>query len=171
MDRDLNDYLKIRRNIGAFFHLLMIFIELVIPLYLHGIIHIFYYFLQLSTLSLGLTLLFMLSHNFEGVGITEGKHMKNDKGIDWYKDQIEHSCTYGGFISGLLTGGLNFQIEHHCFPRINSIHYPKMQALVQSICDKHGIKYVYYPTLIENVISTIKQLMITGQNKSDKKLD
>jgi len=34
--------------------------------------------------------------------------------------QVETSSTYGGKIAGYLTGGLNFQIEHHLFPRMSS---------------------------------------------------
>jgi linoleoyl-CoA desaturase len=29
----------------------------------------------------------------------------------------------------LVRGGLNFQIEHHLFPKISHIHYPKSAAL------------------------------------------
>ncbi len=37
--------------------------------------------------------------------------------------QVETSSTYGGKIAGYLTGGLNFQIEHHLFPRMSSAWY------------------------------------------------
>lgn len=35
-----------------------------------------------------------------------------------------------------LTGGLNMQIEHHCLPRLNSWHYPRIQSEVRKVCEK-----------------------------------
>jgi linoleoyl-CoA desaturase len=38
-------------------------------------------------------------------------------------------------------GGLNFQIEHHLFPRICSIHYPRLSLIVERVARKHGVPY------------------------------
>jgi hypothetical protein len=35
---------------------------------------------------------------------------------DWGKWQIETSATWGNAFWGFLSGGLNYQIEHHMFP-------------------------------------------------------
>ena len=71
-----------------------------------------------------LTFVFVVSHNFEGSerwpveraaeekkkeeaeGI-EGEEAEEEKKlvVDWYKLQVETSCSYGGFISMALTGG------------------------------------------------------------------
>jgi fatty acid desaturase len=70
--------------------------------------------------SLTLGCLFTLSHNFEGAerDPTQGTRETGEP-TDWFISQVETSSTYGGFISGCLTGGLNFQVEHHLFPRIS----------------------------------------------------
>jgi len=100
-----------------------------------------------------LTLLFVVSHNFEGSDRTpEAK--KGDPPVDWYKMQVETSSTYGGFFAMVFTGGLNLQIEHHCFPRMSSWHYPKIQAAVKETCKKHGVQYNGYPDLMTNLRST-----------------
>ena len=60
----------------------------------------------------------------------KGGAVSIDNSVDsicWYKAQAETSCTYGGTIGMLLTGGLNLQIEHHLFPRISSWYYPIIQ--------------------------------------------
>ena len=31
-----------------------------------------------------------------------------------------------------MTGGLNYQIEHHCFPRMSSAWYPYIQVCVRA---------------------------------------
>ena len=44
-------------------------------------------------------------------------------------------------------GGLNFQIEHHLFPKVCSIHYPAISDIVKRVAQKHGIPYHENPTL------------------------
>jgi hypothetical protein len=36
--------------------------------------------------------------------------------VCWFKSQVDTSSTYGGLIAGMVTGGLNFQIERHLYP-------------------------------------------------------
>jgi fatty acid desaturase len=103
-----------------------------------------------------LTFVFVVSHNFEG---TERDPHKSDC---WYKAQVETSCSYGGFLAMLLTGGLNFQIEHHIFPRLSSWHYPGLRGAVRDCCKRHGVKYTYYPSLWSNVKSMLKYMRSAG---------
>lgn len=44
-------------------------------------------------------------------------------------------------------GGLNFQIEHHLFPKVCSIHYPAISDIVKRVAEKHGVPYHENPTL------------------------
>jgi hypothetical protein len=45
--------------------------------------------------------------------------------------QVETSSTVGGWLLGTLHGGLNYQIEHHLFPRYSHAHYPVLAAVVR----------------------------------------
>lgn len=108
-----------------------------------------------------LTFLFVLSHNFQGSDRFPYDD-KNNKISCFSKAQVETSCTYGGWISMFLTGGLNFQIEHHLFPRMNSCHYPRIQHIVRRVCLKHNVHYEYYDTIIENMLSTIQFMKNNG---------
>lgn len=45
-----------------------------------------------------------------------------------------------------FVGGLNRQIEHHLFPNICHIHYPKVSKIVRVTAKEHGIPYHSYPT-------------------------
>jgi fatty acid desaturase (delta-4 desaturase) len=113
--------------------------------------------------SLTLGLLFTLSHNFESAERDPTASLKaTGEPVCWYKAQVETSSTYGGFISGSLTGGLNFQVEHHLFPRMSSAWYPFIAPTVREICKKHGVKYVYYPWVWQNMASTIKYTHAMG---------
>jgi len=46
----------------------------------------------------------------------------------------------------LFSGGLNFQIEHHLFPGVNHEHLPKIQPIIERLCKKHKVPYIYEPT-------------------------
>ena len=113
--------------------------------------------------SLSLAIPFALSHNFEDSErdpIAESR--QSGKPVDWYKAQVETSSTYGGRIAGYLTGGLNFQIEHHLFPRMSSAWYPYIQPAVREVCAKHGVRYAYYPTFWSNWASTLQYIKDAG---------
>jgi fatty acid desaturase len=116
--------------------------------------------IYLFAVSAVLSVLFTLSHNYEGV-ITEMASDKDGR-KDWYKEQILGSSTWGGTLGCYLTGGLNFQIEHHLFPRMNPSHYPTIQPIVRRLCAKYGIHYRYFPSMLENLISTWKYMNTEG---------
>lgn len=107
--------------------------------------------------SLTLGLLFTLSHNFEGADRDPtAEARKNGEPVCWYQAQVETSSTYGGTAAGWLTGGLNFQVEHHLFPRMSSAWYPSIAPTVRRVCEKHGVRYAYYPWVWQNMYSTLK---------------
>jgi len=115
-----------------------------------------------------LTFVFVVSHNFEGSDrdpsrLTETTTKSNQSNaICWYRAQVETSCSYGGTIAMILTGGLNFQIEHHVFPRICSWHYPFLKSTIRDCCKRHGVRYQYYPSLIHNVRSMLRYVRRVG---------
>ena len=49
-----------------------------------------------------------------------------------------------------MTGGLNFQIEHHLFPRMPRIHYWLAQPAVKKMCQQYSLEY-YETTFIQSV--------------------
>jgi len=107
---------------------------------------------------------FIISHNYEGVRTVladadRSKHVKRD----WAFEQVETSSTVGGRALGFLHGGLNYQIEHHLFPRISHVHYHKLAPVVKEWCKEHKLRYAYYPTLGSNVASCYRYLNHMGQ--------
>jgi delta11-fatty-acid desaturase len=63
----------------------------------------------------------------------------------WYKHQTITALNYGfgSSFTYYITGGLNYQIEHHLFPGINHEYLPELAPKVQVICNKYGVKYPY----------------------------
>jgi linoleoyl-CoA desaturase len=60
-------------------------------------------------------------------------------------------------------GGLNFQIEHHLFPRICHIHYPKVSRIVERTCREFGIQYNEHRTFLAGVASHFRWIRTMGQ--------
>merc|ERR1712166_945187 len=154
-----NPYIRKSRKYAVALRVLYIYCNIVAPFRTQGI-----------SSSLTLAVFFGLSHNFEHVD-RDPTHDTRNGGDDtcWFKAQVETSSTYGGFISGALTGGLNFQVEHHLFPRMSSAWYPYIAPKVREICKKHGVRYAYYPWVHQNLISTVKYIHQagTGSNWND----
>ena len=119
--------------------------------------------------SLALGMLFTLSHNFVSAERDPTKSVRETgEPVCWFKAQVETSSTYGGLIAGWLTGGLNFQVEHHLFPRISSAWYPYIAPTVRRVCAKHNVRYVYYPWVWQNMISTLKYTHAVGNGSNWK---
>eukprot|EP00594_Rhizosolenia_setigera_P016190 CAMPEP_0178956242 /NCGR_PEP_ID=MMETSP0789-20121207/10115_1 /TAXON_ID=3005 /ORGANISM="Rhizosolenia setigera, Strain CCMP 1694" /LENGTH=465 /DNA_ID=CAMNT_0020638089 /DNA_START=115 /DNA_END=1512 /DNA_ORIENTATION=+ len=159
-----NDFIVKRRKFAVAIRLLYIYWNCVTPFFYHEPAKAIGHILFMGAVeSLTLSGLFSLSHNFENSDRdpTKDYRLKGEK-VCWFKSQVETSSTYGGFISGCLTGGLNFQVEHHLFPRMSSAWYPFIAPTVREVCKKHGVKYAYYPWIHQNFISTFKYMHRAG---------
>jgi linoleoyl-CoA desaturase len=64
---------------------------------------------------------------------------------------------------GWYVGGLNFQVEHHMFPNICSIHYPKISPIVQATANEFNVPYYYHETLVGAIASHYRQLKMLGR--------
>ena len=60
-------------------------------------------------------------------------------------------------------GGLNFQIEHHLFPKVCSIHYPALSTIVKETATKYGVPYYDQPTMRSAVRSHLNMLRKLGR--------
>jgi len=160
-----SDYIKSRRKYAIALRLLYIYVNVITP-FQHGddpLTSLMYVMILGVSSSLTLAMLFALSHNFEDSDRDPTKdYRETGEQVCWFKSQVETSSTYGGFISGCVTGGLNFQVEHHLFPRMSSAWYPFIAPKVREVCKKHGVRYAYYPWIWQNLFSTIKYINAAG---------
>jgi linoleoyl-CoA desaturase len=62
-----------------------------------------------------------------------------------------------------LVGGLNFQIEHHLFPRICHVNYPAISQLVEETCRDFGIRYAQHPSFRAGLASHYRWLRRMGR--------
>ncbi|RNF26568.1 putative delta-4 fatty acid desaturase [Trypanosoma conorhini] len=115
------------------------------------------FFVQYAVGGMYLAFFFLISHNFTGVR-KEG----SSDGACFLRAQVETSSSVGGWWLGQINGGLNYQIEHHLFPRVHHGYYYYIAPTVRNFCAERGISYVQFNTLWENVLSTVNHLSAYG---------
>jgi linoleoyl-CoA desaturase len=65
-------------------------------------------------------------------------------------------------VESWLLGGLNFQIEHHLFPRICHVNYPAISNLVEQTCRDFGVRYAEHTSLRAGLLSHFRWLRRMG---------
>lgn len=56
--------------------------------------------------------------------------------------QTAHTLNFrAGWLGRFYVAGLDYQIEHHLFPGMSHLNYPKIAPLVQEFCRRHGYPY------------------------------
>jgi linoleoyl-CoA desaturase len=84
---------------------------------------------------------------------------------DWASHQVETTVDFARD-SKLLTwyaGGLNFQVEHHLFPKISHIHYPQLSRIVEETCAEFGLDYKVQPSFWSGLRSHFRHLREMGR--------
>ena len=122
-------------------------------------------FISQFTMGLTLAIVFQLAHvvehaEFEAAGVDPVK-IENE----WAIHQIKTTANFA-FTNKMATwflGGLNYQIEHHLFPRISHIHYPAISQIVRDTCVQFGLHYIYFPTTRAAVLSHVRLMNQMGK--------
>ena len=60
-------------------------------------------------------------------------------------------------------GGLNFQVEHHLFPKISHVHYPALFPLIREVCAEHGVRHRAHERLLPALASHVRHLRRLGR--------
>jgi linoleoyl-CoA desaturase len=72
---------------------------------------------------------------------------------EWAVHQIETTANFarGNPLLTWYLGGLNYQVEHHLFPKISHLHYPALAGIVERSCARFGIRYLAHRTFFEAI--------------------
>ncbi|HXD76681.1 MAG TPA: acyl-CoA desaturase [Puia sp.] len=137
-----------------------------IPLFLLGGKSWLLFFLCMH-LGLGFTLsiVFQLAHVVEE---TKFERVNGDAvqiADEWAVHQVLTTANFSpdNRIVSWFAGGLNYQIEHHLFPRISHIHYPALSRIVQAECAAFHLPYNTLPTLRAAVFSHFRFIRALGK--------
>lgn len=124
-------------------------IWLIVPLTLHPA-PVVIAFLVWTYLVLGFTMavVFQLAHVVEEASFPLPSGQPARASCDFVTHQLATTVNFapGSRWLNWYLGGLNFQIEHHLFPRLCHLHYPAIAPMVEAICRKHGAPYKSHPT-------------------------
>ena len=97
---------------------------------------------------------------------TEERKMENN----WAVHQVLNTADFApnNKLVCWFIGGLNFQIEHHLFPQVCHIHYPKIAGIVHKVADEYGLPYQVMPTFRSALLAHGKMLWKLGQPQYEK---
>jgi linoleoyl-CoA desaturase len=110
-----------------------------------------------------LSVVFQLAHT-----VDETSHpLPNNSGNienDWAIHQMNTTMDFSPNSHWLswYVGGLNFQVEHHLFPKICHVHYPAISKIVKLTADEYGIPYLVNPTFFGALKSHLRALKRFG---------
>ena len=140
-------------------------IFLIIPIIMIGFLKAIIGFAIMSfTCGFILGTVFQLAHVIEDAEFPMPLEGSNKMEQTWVLHQIATTVNFAtkSKLLSWFTGGLNFQIVHHIFPKISHVHYPEINKLIRETCKKFSVKYTEYPTLLHAVRSHISYLKILG---------
>src|SRR6266849_6158966 len=101
--------------------------------------------LAIFTLGNVLAAVFQLAHCVGEAEFLDSGRIESD----WAEHQVATTVDFApaNALLGWYLGGLNFQVEHHLFPRVCHLHYPALARIVEETCRAHRVRYRCEPTL------------------------
>ncbi|MCO5268243.1 MAG: acyl-CoA desaturase [Brumimicrobium sp.] len=158
--------MKLKNHIG-FWATKLVYVTLfiLIPLYMVGWKHALVgYFIMAGVTGIVISVIFQLAHVVEEVNfpIPETDSLKIKE--NWFVHQLQTTANLAtkNKVLSWMIGGLNFQVEHHLFPRISHIHYPEINKIVKEVCVKYDISYHEYANFKGAFFSHLKHLKAIG---------
>ncbi|HSC55153.1 MAG TPA: acyl-CoA desaturase [Phnomibacter sp.] len=137
-----------------------------IPIYVYGFLSWLVGFLVMTMLSgLVLSIVFQLAHTVEATSFPMADENTGRMEDEWAIHQLKTTANFAtrNKVVSWFVGGLNFQVEHHLFPRISHIHYPAVSKIVKQACKEYNIPYLEYRSVYKAVASHIAYLRGLGQ--------
>jgi len=143
----------------------------VLPFTQHSALAVTGGFLAVSMLmGIIFSIVFQLAHTVDTV-----EHPSEKDGVqrdEWVVHQIRTTSNFatGSRFLRVALGGLNFQREHHLFPKISHVHYPALARIVKQVCDEYNVKYAETPRLADALRSHYRFLKHMGSKPREESL-
>jgi linoleoyl-CoA desaturase len=136
-----------------------------IPMLLHPVwLVLLWYGVASWVLGGVMAVVFQLAHCVEEaefpLPLTDTRRMEHC----WAVHQIETTVDFArkSRVVSWLLGGLNFQIEHHLFPRICHVNYPAISRVVEETCREFGVRYSEHASVWSGLVSHFRWLRRMG---------
>jgi linoleoyl-CoA desaturase len=110
-----------------------------------------------------LGVVFQLAHVVENTAFPK-VNVDNNIEEAWAVHQMQTTADFArkSKILSFFVGGLNFQVEHHLFPQVCHIHYPKIAPIVEATAKEFNVPYIDNPTFLKAIQSHYRMLKHFG---------
>ena len=132
-----------------------------LPLFFHSIGAVLLFYATTSAVAgVLLALVFQMAHVVEEADFPAPNATSRQMDTPWAVHQLETTVDFSrdSRVLSWLIGGLNFQIEHHLFPRISHVHYPAVARVVEATCREYGITYRTHRSFAAGIASHYRWL-------------
>jgi len=122
------------------------------------------YLVYSMVVSLIMAVTFQLAHCVEEADFVSAEELATERRL-WAVHEVETTvdfCPRNPVLSWVV-GGLNYQIEHHLFPRVPHTHYAHIATIVQRNAERHGVRYVTQRSLRAALRSHFRHLRTMGR--------
>ncbi len=118
-----------------------------------------------------LALIFQPAHVLEETAFYEVKQTGSVEN-HWAIHQLRTTANFAknSKLFSWFIGGLNFQIEHHLFPNICHVHYPKISHIVKQTAEEFNLPYHQHETFGDALKSHFSLLYDLGTGNYDKRM-
>jgi linoleoyl-CoA desaturase len=145
--------------------ILFLLIYIVIPILFTSFISWLIGFITITWVAgVVLSIVFQLAHTVENTHFPLPDDASGKMGDEWAIHQLKTTANFAtnNKVVCWMVGGLNFQIEHHLFPRISHIHYPAISKIIKQACEEYGVVYNEYAKTRDAILSHIRHLRNLG---------
>lgn len=145
--------------------ILNIFLFIILPINTLGWLTWLLSFITMHiVLSVVMNVVFQLAHLVEGTSFAAMEDGNIQK--EWAIHQVQTTADFAtqNKLITWLVGGLNFQVEHHLYPKICHVHYPAINKFVRETCKQFDIAYIENETLWKAFCSHILYLKKLGMS-------
>lgn len=113
-----------------------------------------------------MSIVFQLAH------VVEGPHQAIPDKDGHIKDTlIEHQMkstadfSKGNKLLSWYVGGLNYQVEHHLYPKVCHVHYPAISKIVEQTSREYNVPYYVYDRFSDAFMAHLRTLKKLGSIK------
>ena len=123
------------------------------------------YLVYSMIVSLIMAVTFQLAHCVEEADFASAEQLAGERRL-WAVHEVETTVDFcpRNPVLGWVVGGLNYQIEHHLFPRVPHTHYSHIATIVQRNAERHGVRYVTQRSLRSALGSHFRHLRRMGRS-------
>jgi linoleoyl-CoA desaturase len=148
------------------FKLLYLVLFVALPVYTLGFVAWITGFLIFALVTgFTISIVFQLAHTVEHTHFPVPNQNSGRLEDEWAIHQLRTTANFAPKSKWIawFIGGLNYQIEHHLFPKISHIHYPEIRKIIKQACVEFGITYIEYPRMMQALVSHVLFLKEMGR--------